>query len=348
MPSLVVERVKTAAAIIAVALVPVLVWYLSNFVLIVMGAILVAVCLQLGAEPFQRWLRLPAGVSLAASGLLIAAIVCAAGYLFGTRVAVEFQDAFQRIGEAQKSIANALHSSEFGRLVLSHISGADLSATDLLKRFFTISISFLEAVIVSLIAGVYIATEPKLYRTGFVLLFPPPLRKSAGETVDDIAIALRLWLLGQLMQMAAIGLLSTLAAVLIGLPSAIALGLIAGVAEFVPYVGPIIAAIPAVLIAATQGLHAVLWTVVAYLLIHQVEGNLLAPLIQRHLVYMPPAVILLGLVAITSLFGASSVIFAPPLTVVCFVLVKKLHLRDNLKEPTQLPGETGPTQKPRR
>ena len=73
MPSLLAERVKTAAAIVAVALGSVRVWYLSNLVLIVMGAILVAIGPQLGAEPFQRWLRFPAGISLAVSGLLIAA-----------------------------------------------------------------------------------------------------------------------------------------------------------------------------------------------------------------------------------------------------------------------------------
>jgi len=339
MSSQAAERIKTAAAIIAVALVPVLVWYLSDFILIVMGAILVSAGVRLGAEPFQRWLKLPTWVALALSGMLIAVLVAGAGYIFGTRIVSEFQDAFQRIDQAQKGIAAGLQKSEIGRLIVSHVQGGNLPVTGMLTRLFTVSIGFIEAVVVSLIAGIYIAAQPTLYRDGLVLLFPRRLRDNAKETIDDLAVALRLWLLGQLLQMAVIGLLSMLAVTLIGLPSPAALGVIAGVAEFVPYVGPIVAAVPAVLVAATKGFDAVVWTGVAYLLIHQVEGNLLAPLVQRYLVYMPPAVIILGLVAITSIFGAPAVIFAPPITVLIFVLVKKVYLRDNLKEPTQLPGE---------
>ncbi len=157
--------------------------------------------------------------------------------------------------------------------------------------------------------------------------------------MDDVAIALRLWLLGQLIQMLLIGALSTLAVMLIGLPSPAALGLIAGVAEFIPYVGPILAAIPAMLVAATQSFDAVLWTIAAYLIIHQTEGNLIVPIVQRYLVYVPPAVILLGIVAITSVFGSVAIIFATPIAVVVFVLVKKVYVRDGLGEPTPLPGE---------
>jgi predicted PurR-regulated permease PerM len=119
----------------------------------------------------------------------------------------------------------------------------------------------------------------------------------------------------------------------------LALGVIAGVAEFIPYVGPILAAIPAVLVATTKGFDAVLWTIIAYIIIHQVEGNLLAPIIQRHMVLIPPAVGLLGIVAIGFAFGTVAVIFAAPIAVILFVLVKKLYIRDTLGEKTSIPGE---------
>src|ERR1700739_4955609 len=106
------------------------------------------------------------------------------------------------------------------------------------------------------------------------MLFPPRWRAEANETVDYLAGALRLWLLGQLIEMVIIGVLSAFSVWLIGLPSPIALGVIAGVAEFVPYLGPILAAIPALLVAVTVSLQAVLWTLLAYILIHQAEGHL--------------------------------------------------------------------------
>jgi AI-2E family transporter len=141
--------------------------------------------------------------------------------------------------------------------------------------------------------------------------------------------------------MALIGVLSGLTAWIIGLPSAIALGLIAFAAEFVPYLGPIIAAVPAVLVAATINATALLWTIAAYVIIHQIEGNLFTPLIQRRLVLVPPAVMLLGIVAISLLFGPAAVIFAAPIVVVVFIAVKVLYVRDTLGEDTEIPGESG-------
>ena len=91
--------------------------------------------------------------------------------------------------------------------------------------------------------------------------------------------------------------------------------------------------------ATTQGVHSVLWTAVAYLLIHQIEGNLVAPLVQRQLIFIPPAVMLLAIVTVLFVFGDFSVIFAGPIAVIIFVAVNKLYVRDSLGEETVLPGE---------
>lgn len=336
-----VEFFKRTLIVLAVALVPVLVWVLFDVILIIMGAILIAVLLRLGAEPFTRWLRLPQGIALIVSTLIIIAVAGEAAYLFGTRIGGELEDVLQRAGAAQKAIAATLQGSEWGRLLLSHVGSGNLSVTEVATRVFTVSASFVEAVVVSLVAGIYLAAQHALYWEGFIQLFPREWRSNVIETTDDIANALRLWLIGQLVQMLLIGLLSTGAVWLIGLPSPLALGLIAGMAEFIPYLGPIVAAVPAVLVAATQNLHAVIWTLVAYVLIHQVEGNLAVPLIQRRMVFVPPAVILLGMVAISFLFGSVAIVFAAPIAVVLFVLIKKVYVRDSLGEPTPIPGEPG-------
>lgn len=141
--------------------------------------------------------------------------------------------------------------------------------------------------------------------------------------------------------MVIIGVLSTLAAFAIGLPSPLAIGLIAGVAEFIPYLGPIISAVPAVLVAATVSGSAIAWTIVAWLLIHQIEGELIAPLVQRSMVFMPPVVMLMSVAALTYLFGWMAIIFAAPITVIVCVAVIKLYVRDSLGSWMPLPGETG-------
>jgi predicted PurR-regulated permease PerM len=333
------EFVKRAFIVLAIALVPVLVWYLFDVILITIGAFLISQLLRMGAEPFKRWLKLPQSISLTLSGLLILAILAGVGYLFGTRMAGELQDVMQRAASGQNSIVNAIQGSQLGKLMLEHIQSGGISA-EALPRVFTVSASFLAGVVVMVIAGVFFAAQPDLYREGLIQIFPPRWHANAEETTEDIAKALRLWLVGQLIQMVIIGVLSTLAVWLIGLPSPLALGLIAGIAEFIPYLGPIIAAIPAVLVAATGGFHMVIWTVVAYILIHQAEGHLIMPSIQRYLIYIPPAVILIGIAAIGSLFGALAITLASPIAVILFVLAKKLYIRDTLGEQTVMPGET--------
>lgn len=333
------EFIVRASIIVVLALIPFLVWRLFGVVLIGVGAVLVATALKLGAEPFGR-LNLPRPIALALSGLLIVGIIGGAAYLFGTKMTAELQDVLHRAQSAQGNITNALDNSSIGRLVLSHVGSGKLSISDLVSNVFSVSTTLLEAIVVTVFAGVYLAAQPELYRRGIIGLMPLLWRQNAAETLDHLADALRLWLLGQLIQMALIGLLSTLAVFVIGLPSPFALGLIAGVAEFIPYLGPILAAIPALLVAATASFDAVLWTLLAYILIHQIEGELIAPIVQRQMVYVPPVLMLMSVVTLTYLFGWTAIIFAAPITVIFFVLVNKLYVRDCLGRQVALPGET--------
>ena len=99
------------------------------------------------------------------------------------------------------------------------------------------------------------------------------------------------------------------------------------------------ACFPALLVATTKGFDAIIWTGVAHLIIHQIEGQLIAPLIQRHMILIPPAVTLLGIVAVAYLFGSYAVVLAAPLVIAIFIAVKRLYIRDTLGEPTELPRD---------
>jgi predicted PurR-regulated permease PerM len=333
------EFAKGASIFVSLALVPVLLWLLFDVVLILVGGVLIAVLLALGASPFQR-MKVPRALAFVLSGVLIACIVAGAAYLFGASTISELQEVLRRIEQAQANITSALNESQIGKAILSHVHDANVPVADLLSRVFSVSANFIIGIVVMIFIGIYLAAQPALYREGMSKLFPPEWRISAVETADSLADALRLWLLGQLMDMMIIGVLSGLAVWLIGLPSPAALGVIAGVGDFIPYLGPILAAIPALLVAVTLDFSAVLWTLLAYLLIHQIEGQLVMPLIQQRMVYIPPAVMLGSIVALSALFGVVATIFAAPITVILFVLVKKLYVRDSLGEPVQLPGET--------
>lgn len=332
-PQLTYRRFLAFAALaVMVALAPVLLWRLSDIVLLAFGAVLIATLLRVVAEPFERWTPLPSWLSLMISGLIVIGLVGAAAWVFGSEIATEFSDITRRIETAAREIRGMLDKNEAGKYLVAQMQGPTLSVTGMLQRVFSLGTSVLEALVVVVISALYLVVQPQAYRRGIVLLFPPRMHKEAEDTLDEIGRTLRLWLIGQITQMLIIGGLSTLAVWLIGLPSVFALGLIAAVTEFVPYLGPIMAAIPAILVALTQSPDAALWTLGAYILIHQIEGNLITPLIQRWLIFIPPALMLLGIAAIGTLFGVAGVVFAGPIVVTLFVVVKKLYVRDTLGE----------------
>jgi predicted PurR-regulated permease PerM len=119
---------------------------------------------------------------------------------------------------------------------------------------------------------------------------------------------------------------------MLGIPSPAALALIAGIAEIVPYLGPFIGAVPALLVALAIGPVLAMWTAGAYLLVHLIEGYIAAPLVERTFITIPPALILLGLVVVELIFGTGGIILAAPITVVVFVLVKMRYVDDPLEQ----------------
>lgn len=194
-------------------------------------------------------------------------------------------------------------------------------------------------VILVTIAGVFLALQPETYRRGAVKLFPPTQHERVGETMTYMGRSLRYWLIGQLIAMAIVGLLVGLGTWAIGLPAPFALGLFAALVEFVPVVGPIVGAAPAVLLAFGEGGTMVLWTVLLFVAIQQVESNMISPLVQERMVDLPPAALLLAVLVFGGVFGILGVIFAAPLAVVTFVAVQKLWVRDALHETTKVTGE---------
>ncbi|MEK4031829.1 AI-2E family transporter [Methylocystis sp. IM3] len=332
------EFKKRAAIFICLALAPVLVWYLFDVILITVGALLVATLLSLGAAPFRK-IKLPYSLALMLSGLLIVSVIGGAGYLFGSGVISDLDVVLGRIEDARHSAVAAMQGSPFGQTIMRHLENANVPVGQLVGGVFRVSATFFLAILVTIFAGVYLAAQPSLYRAGIFKLSPHGWRNQMNDILDHLGDGLRLWLLGQLVQMFIIGALTGTAVLLIGLPSPLALGVIAGVLEFIPYLGPILSALPAILVAVTVNVPAVIWTIVAYLLIHQAEGQLVMPLIQRQMTYIPPAVMLLSIATITALFGWIGAIFAAPITVILFVLVSKLYVRDMLGERTSLPGE---------
>ena len=329
-----IERLVIAIAIIGIAL---LLWSLRNVFILVFGAVLVAVILNVIAQPLHHRLKVPPRPALMGAVLILAGLFIVTGWVFGAEI-VQQSDAIQReLPVAWQALEARLDAWALGD-ALRAWTGSLWSSSNLGNIAVSLGNAVAGALLV-IIAGIYLAARPELYRIGLLKLVPEEGRDLSGEALDDTGRALKLWLLGRIVSMVAVGLLTWLGLTLIGVPSALTLGLLAGLLEFVPYVGPIAAAVPAILLAFVQSPEAALWTALLFFAVQQFEGYVLEPMVQQRAVDLPPALLLFAMVAGGMIFGLIGVIFAEPLTVTLFVLVKRLYVREALHTPTPIPGE---------
>jgi predicted PurR-regulated permease PerM len=175
---------------------------------------------------------------------------------------------------------------------------------------------------ITVIMALYVAIDPALYRRGLVALLAPALRPRATLLLDELGEALRSWFAAQLVAMLAVGLMSWLGLRALGIPLPEVLGAIAFLLGFIPVIGPVVAAVPALLLAGTEGWTAVLWVAALYAGIQVLEGNLITPMVQARAVDMPPALLVITQVALGLLSGLSGLLLAAPITVAGLVLVK--------------------------
>jgi predicted PurR-regulated permease PerM len=144
---------------------------------------------------------------------------------------------------------------------------------------------------------------------------------------------LRLWIVDQSITMILVGAMTTTGLWALGVSAPLALGLISGALAFIPYVGPILASAPGILMAATAGPAAALYAAALYAGVHFVESNVVTPLVQAEVVKLPPMVTIFATLCFGLLLGAVGVLLAAPLTIVLLILVNTLYVEDWLGEP---------------
>ncbi len=191
--------------------------------------------------------------------------------------------------------------------------------------------------LVILITAIYLAADPQTYRGGLIRLVPPAHRDRARQIADQIGQALMWWLVGKLIAMALIGVLTYLGLLALGTPLALSLALIAAILTFVPNFGPIIAAVPAVLLALGDGLTQAALVVLLYVTVQAVESYLITPLIQQRTISMPPALTLVMQLVAAVLLGVLGLALATPLTAAGIVLVRELYVKDMLERDASQP-----------
>lgn len=315
-----------------------LAWQLTYMLMLFFGAIVVASILLSARALVEKITPLRGQWALALAGAIIAALVAGFLFLLGSRIQAEFSTLTEALPSALDSVAG-----RFGFDWQEHLASIGASrwmngAIGMLPDF----ISGLTGIILIVFGGIFMAISPETYREGLLQLVPEKQRTEVRKTVLIAGRALRLWLIGQLIAMLVIGVAVGGVLFLIGVPSALALGVIAGVLEFIPFFGPLAAFVPAALIALSASTSTFIWTLVAYTIIQQLEGNLLIPIVQKRTVELPPVLTLFSIVGLSLLFGPLGLVFSVPLTLVLLIMIKRLYVRDTLGEDTDVPGEKSP------
>ena len=201
------------------------------------------------------------------------------------------------------------------------------------------TLSLLVNGLIILFIGIYGGAAPQSYLEGMVRLVPPTSRPRAREVLSAVGRALRWWLTGRLILMLIVGGLTAVGLKVVGIPSPIALGLLAALFSFVPYLGPVLSVLPALLVASLVGRTEVLYVLLVYGAVQLLESYLISPLVQQQAVHIPPATVITAQFIGGVSAGAGGVLLATPLTIVVIVLVQTLYVEDVLGDEVSLLGE---------
>ncbi|HYD63545.1 MAG TPA: AI-2E family transporter [Noviherbaspirillum sp.] len=321
------------------------VWLASDVLLLMFACILVAVLLYDAAMRTGRWFHLRHEVALALVVAAIIAVIALATWMMAPQVARQMGELAAAMPQAVEHLRTEVQRYEFLRSLMENLPPTDKlmsQAASILSRtglLFSGVLGTIGNIAIIAFVGIYLAAQPRIYIEGIVTLVPHRKRQRAREVFAELGRTLGQWLFGKFISMLIVGVVTAIGLSLLGVPLALVLGLLAGLLDFIPYIGPIIAGVPAALMAFTESPTLALYTALLFLAVQVAEGYLLQPLIEKRSVSMPPALTIAMQVLLGTLFGLAGVALATPLTAVIAVLVTMLYVQDVLGDPVKTPSE---------
>ncbi len=334
--------------LIAIAL-ALAVFYLLHFVvrilLLTFAGVLFAIFLDAATQFFMRHIRLPRFPALALTVLLLIAFLAGFALLAGPSIGEQMRGLKEQLPAAIEKVASWISRIPWVEEVVTIAAeeGETLPAAPRILGHLTVAIGAVVGSLVSaaivFVLGVYLALHPWIYINAVITLFPPHRRKRAQEILSTLGSVMRWWLVGRLVTMTTVGVLTALGLYLIGEPLAFVLGFIAGLFTFIPFVGFLLAIIPALLVALVESPTLALWVLVVFAIVEVLEGNVITPIVEHRTVSVPPAMVVLLQLLFGTLLGILGMLLATPLGVLAIVLIQMLYVEDVLGDKVKIMGK---------
>ncbi|QNA88365.1 AI-2E family transporter [Massilia sp. Dwa41.01b] len=311
-------------------------WFAADALLLTFACVLCAVLFYELSAMLARRIKCKRQIALALVVVLLLAAIVLGGWAMAPQVSEQATRLAETVPKSLQQLQGAINEHPMLKRVMAGLPSPEQLVRQMSALvpnaglFFGGVVGALGNVVIILFVGIYFAASPTLYTNGFIRLVPQAKRQRAREVLSTIGRTLGSWLLGKSLSMLIVGVATSVGLSLLGVPLALILGIIAGLLDFVPYLGPIMAGVPAVLIAFSISPDLALYTVLLFVGVQLVEGYVLQPLIESKAVDLPPALTIVMQLVFGTLFGFAGVALATPLAAVIKVLVQMLYVEDVL------------------
>jgi predicted PurR-regulated permease PerM len=333
------RKVLVAVGIVVLTILVLLLLYFTfDVLLLAFAAVLLAIFLR-GLAHFagryvkmgEKWL-----VLIVAVALII--ILAGAVTLLAPSVAEQVRNLREELPRSAQAAGEYISQFGWGQAIVEQLPSIDdvrrnIDASGVLRQvggIFSSTVGAIGNFFLMILLAIYFAFEPKFYIDGFIKLFPIDRRERVSQVLADVGQTLHWWLIGKTASMLFIGILTWIGLSILGVPLALTLGLIAGLLSFIPNFGPIISAIPALLLAFIDSPKTSLYVLFLYIGVQLIESNVVTPLIERETIELPPAVTIVFQLGLALLVGGLGLILATPLLAAILVVIQMVYIQDVL------------------
>ena len=341
----------TCGVVVATFLLIILLYYTFDVVMLVFAAALLAIFLSGLAEIVEPYVPLGDGLRVLVVSVVLLTVIGGTIALLSPSIAEQATHLREELPKSAVSVTSYLNQYVWGRALIEQLPTFDdvknnINLSSLLSGVggvFTSTMGAIGNIAIVVLLAIYLASEPKFYSEGFVRLFPIPRRQRVTEILHQVYESLRWWLIGKFGSMLFIGILTWIGLSILGVPIALTLALLAGLLSFIPNFGPIMSAVPALLIAFVDSPITAVYVLILYIGVQIIESNVITPLIERETVELPPALTVVFQLGLGTLVGGLGLVLATPLLAMIVVVVQLVYLQDVLGDREDALAEVEPS-----